>query len=302
VLFAATPVGPIPTRLANGEVVIQATTAASTYHRLDTSPDLQTWTPLATLLSPGALTHTDSAAPYFPRRFYRVQPLTGTGILTGDHVATTAGDAVVHPVNHASFVVGWNGKMIYNDPVGSATLYATFGRADLILVSHSHTDHYSNSTLASVLATGGRIIAPQAVYDSMTAALKASTTVLVNGASTTALGATIDATPAYNSNHPLGTGNGYVLTLGGTRFYMSGDTGPIAEMRVLANIDVAFLSMNVPFTMDITQAATQVRAFRPRVVYPYHFRNQDNSLANLTSFKQQVGADLGIEVRIRTWY
>src|SRR5215213_6687083 len=101
VLFAATPPGPIPTRLVNGEVLIQATTAAGTYQRIDTSPDLQSWTPLATLLSPGALTHTDSAAPYFQRRFYRVQPLTGTGILTGDHFATSAGDAVVHPVNHA---------------------------------------------------------------------------------------------------------------------------------------------------------------------------------------------------------
>jgi L-ascorbate metabolism protein UlaG (beta-lactamase superfamily) len=93
-----------------------------------------------------------------------------------------------------------------------------------------------------------------------------------------------------------------VVTLGGRRFFFSGDTGDVAEIRALAGIDVAFLCMNLPFTMSVTQAASTTRDMMPGIVYPYHFRNQDNSLANLGSFRTLVGSDLGIEVRVRTWY
>ena len=82
----------------------------------------------------------------------------------------------------------------------------------------------------------------------------------------------------------------------------SGDTGDVPEIRALTNIDVAFLCMNVPFTMNITQAASTVRQMKPKVVYPYHYRNQDNSFADLNSFRQLVGTDLSIEVRVRAWY
>jgi L-ascorbate metabolism protein UlaG (beta-lactamase superfamily) len=200
--------------------------------------------------------------------------------------------------------MSWNGKMIYNDPVGTATLYAGIAKADLILISHSHSDHYdtTGATLDAIRGPNVRIIAPQAVYNSMNATLKGLTTVLANGASATAVGITIDAIPAYNSNHPLGTGNGYVITIGGKKIYMSGDTGNTAEMRALTNIDVAFLCMNIPFTMSITDASNAVRAFRPRVVYPYHYRNSDGTFANLNTFRQLVGSDLRIEVRQRAWY
>jgi L-ascorbate metabolism protein UlaG (beta-lactamase superfamily) len=294
---------PTPTvqRMTNGDVQIQYKAAAGTYCRIETSTDLLSWASLVTAQSTGTVDYTDGAAPYFPKRFYRAKELAAA-TLTGDHLATSAGEVVIHPVNHASFVMSWNGKMIYNDPVGASALYSGFAKADLILVSHDHGDHYSNTTLAAVLNTGGKIIAPQAVYNSMTTALKAATTVLANGASTTAIGVTVDAIPAYNANHPLGTGNGYVVTLGGKRIYMSGDTGAIAETRTLPNIDVAFLCMNVPFTMTVAAAASVTRDFRPKAIYPYHYRNQDNSLADLADFKAQVGTDLGIEVRLRTWY
>ncbi len=308
VAVAASP--PTVQRQANGEMLIQQTTTAGQYYRVEASPDMQAWTPLATLLSGGVLQHTDSAAPYFAKRFYRIASLTGTGLLTGDHLTTSAGDAVIHPVNHASFVMSWNGKMIYGDPVGAASLYSGFPKADLILVSHSHSDHYNNTTLAAVVNTGAQIVAPQAVYNGMTAALKAMTTVMLTGQTIpanntlpqTLMSVTIEAIPAYNANHTLGTGNGYVLNLGGKRIFMSGDTGDTPEMRALTNIDVSFVCMNVPFTMTVASAASVVRAFRPGVVFPYHYRNQDNSLADLNSFKQQVGTDLGIEVRLRTWY
>jgi L-ascorbate metabolism protein UlaG (beta-lactamase superfamily) len=309
-LMAGDSPGPKLTRLANGEVLIEQATAPGSYQRIEAATDLQSWTPLVTLLSTGTLSHIDSAAPYFSQRFYRVQTLASAPVLTGDHLVTAAGDVIIHPVNHASFVMSWNGKTIYNDPVGSSTLYASFPRADLILVSHSHSDHYSNTTLAAVLGAGGRIIAPQAVYTAMTSALRSATTIMLTGQPNPAnntppqsvIGLTVEALPAYNSYHPLGTGNGYVLTIGGKRIYMSGDTGDIPEMRALTNIDIAFVCMNVPFTMTIAQAASVVRDFRPRVVFPYHYHNQDGTYADLASFKQMVGTDLGIEVRLRAWY
>ncbi len=195
--------------------------------------------------------------------------------------------------------------MIYNDPVGDAALFQGIPRADLILISHAHGDHFNNSTLGVVTNSGSVIIAPPVVYNTMPAELKNLTRVMTNGATTQVLGLTIEAVPAYNltsSNHPKGVGNGYVLTLGGRRIYLSGDSEDIPEMRSLQNIDVAFVCMNVPFTMPVDKASSAVRDFRPRVIYPYHYRNQGGSLADLTAFKRQVGIDLGSEVRLRNWY
>jgi L-ascorbate metabolism protein UlaG (beta-lactamase superfamily) len=260
---------------------------------------------MVTLLSPGLLQHTDSAAGYFPKRFYRISQLAGSNILTGDHLATKSGDVVFHPVNHASFVMNWNGKMIYSDPVGGVTPYQGLQRADLILVTHAHSDHYSSSTIDAVRATGARIIATQAVYSSLSPAQRKLTTVLANGANTDVIGLNVAAVAAYNltnTNHVQGIGNGYVVTIGGRRIFISGDTEDVPEIRALANIDVAFLCMNIPFTMNITKAASTVRQMKPKVVYPYHYRNQDGTYADLNSFRSMVGTDLGIEVRARTWY
>ena len=140
----------------------------------------------------------------------------------------------------------------------------------------------------------------------LTATFRSSCIVLTNGAGTNVLGIQIDAVPAYNASgtiyHTKGVGNGYVLTMGGKRIYMSGDTGDIPETRALQNIDVAFLCANIPYTMTINEAAAVTRAFIPKIVYPYHFRNDNGTFANLNSFKNLVGTDLGIEVRIRKWY
>ena len=104
-------------------------------------------------------------------------------------------------------------------------------------------------------------------------------------------------TPSRLSYHTKGRGNGYVLNLGGRRIYISGDTEDIREMRDLQHIDVAFVCMNLPFTMDIPQAVSAVREFRPRRIFPYHY-----SSSNVTQFKQLVGTDLEIEVLLRKWY
>ena len=289
--------------LTNKEVLLKLSAPAGPNYRIDTTTNLPGWNGLLTV--PGAASivqHTDTAAPYHPSRVYRAVQLSGNQGLTGDHLATTNGDVVMHPIKHATFVMSWQGKLIYNDPVGVASQYSGLAKADLILVSHSHGDHFSATTIDAVRAPASVIIVPQAVYNSLSTAQKSITVVLTNGASANALGLAIAALPAYNQNHPRGTGNAYLLTVGGKRIYLSGDTEDIPEMRALADIDVAFVCMNVPYTMSVTKAVSAVREFRPGVVYPYHYQNLDNSFADLNAFKQQVGRDLGIEVRLRTWY
>ena len=294
---AQTPVFTGIERLTNREILLKLSAPVGLNYRIDASTNLPQWNGLVTLLSTGVNQHADSAAPYVSQRFYRAEQLDGPGVFTGDHLATQKGDLVIHPIDHASFVMSWNGTTIYNDPVGAATRYAGLSRANLILITHGHPDHFNTTTLNSVTGATCVIIAPRAVTNSMSASLRALTTVLTNGASASAFGIGIEAVPAYNDNHPLGTGNGYVLTLGGKRIYIAGDTGDIPEMRALPNIDVAFVPMNLPFTMSVSSAASAVRAFRPRIVYPYHY-----SLSDVNLFKSLVGADLGIEVRLRKWY
>lgn len=290
--------------LTNREMLLKLNASTGLNYRIEVSTNLPEWQSLLTLLSTGVQQHTDSASPFLGLRFYRAFQLTGTNILTGDHLVTTNGDVVIHPINHASFVMNWNGKMIYNDPVGGTTPYQALPKADLILISHDHSDHYSTTTIAAVQATNAVIVVPQYVYNLSTfASFRSKAVVLPSGASTNVLGLAIQAVPAYNSNHPLANGyNGYVLTIGGKRLYMAGDTGNIAEMRALTNIDVAFVCINIPYTMTVNEATNAVRAFHPKVVYPYHYRDQSGASTNANYFKQRLGLDPGIEVRLRPWY
>ena len=293
-----------PETLTNREARLRLTVPVGSTARVDVSTNMMDWFGFLTV-GAGSLTHTDSFAPFAPIRYYRGEQLAA-GTMTGDNIPTANGDVVIHPVVHASAVLTWNGITIYNDP--DTGNYTGLPKADLILISHDHDDHYDNPTIANIKNTGVTIVCPKAVTNLLTATLRPSCIVLTNGASATVLGIQIDAVPAYNTNttgtiyHPKGNGNGYVLTLGGKRIYFSGDTGNIPETQALQNIDVAFVCMNTPYTMTVTQAASVVRAFQPKIVYPYHFRNSDSTYANLTTFKNLVGTDLGIEVRLRKWY
>jgi L-ascorbate metabolism protein UlaG (beta-lactamase superfamily) len=286
-------------RLTNSEVQLRLNSTSS--YRIDVSTNLIVWEPLLTAARQ-ATQYLDSGAPYRSNRFYALQPVTATNAFTGDHFATADGEVIVHPVNHASFLMRWKEMMIYNDPVGANSLYSTFPKADLILLSHTHTDHFNTATLGFVRATNGVIIAPQAVYSQLSGALRAATIVLAYGASTNVNGVTIEAVPAYNTNHPRGSNNAYVLTIGGKRFFISGDTGDCPEIRALQNIDVAFLSMNIPFTMNVTAGASTARDMKPRILYPYHYRNQDGTFVNTNTLKNLIGNEDGIEVRSRGWY
>lgn len=289
--------------LTNKEIRLTLTAPAGRSYRIETTTNAQDWNGLFTFPTnvTTSLQHTDSAAPYLAARFYRAAQLTGTNVLSGDYLATTNGDVVFRPVDHAGFVMQWNDKLIYNDPASGS--FAGIPKADLILISHTHGDHFQPSFLTSVGKTNAIFIAPQAVYNGMSASLKSNTIVLTNTASTNVLGLNVEAVPAYDSsNHPKGTGNGYVLTIGGKRIYISGDTANQPELRALTNIDTAFIAMNTSFTMNASAATNLVRAMQPRIVYPYHYRESNGSTPNPPLFKQWLGTDLGIEVRLRKWY
>ena len=144
--------------------------------------------------------------------------------------------------------------------------------------------------------------------DKLPEGMKTKAITISNGQELDAGDLKIEAIPMYNlpedetSRHPKGRGNGYILTMGGKRVYLSGDTEDIAEMRTLENIDIAFVCMNLPYTMDVNQAASAVNEFKPKVVYPYHYRGK-GGLSDVQSFKDQVNAENpDIEVRLRNWY
>jgi len=298
--------------LTNKEVRLQLNAPTGLGYRIDASTDLSGWNSLITLT--GATTSlqiTDTAAPFLSARYYRAEQLSLSNLMTGDHLPTAQGDVIIQPISHASFVMKWNGLMIYNDPTGGAAPYASFPRADLIFLSHNHGDHFDASTLSAVRKTNGIIIAPFGVYNqgSMTPLLRSNTIVLGSGpltntypTSTNLLGVSVQAVAAYNSYHPLGTNNAYVVTIGGKRLLMSGDCGDGPEIRALPDIDVAFLCMNTPYTMTLNQATNCARVMRPKVVYPYHYRDSSNATTNAAAFKQWLGPGPGIEVRLRKWY
>ena len=218
-----------------------------------------------------------------------------------DKIKTTKGDLEVHPVRHGTVVFKWNGKTVFVDPVGGAASFKLYGTPDLVLVTDIHGDHFNKDTLAEIVKEKTVVITPEAVAALAPEGLKKSITTLANGGSMEKLDVKIDAVPMYNLTparlrfHNKGRGNGYVMTFGGKRVYVSGDTEDIPEMRALKKIDAAFVCMNLPYTMTPEQAADAVREFKPKVVYPYHYRGSDTA-----KFEKLVGD--ASEVRLRDWY
>jgi L-ascorbate metabolism protein UlaG (beta-lactamase superfamily) len=212
---------------------------------------------------------------------------------------TSAGQVKITPLNHASTLIEAAGKIIYLDPA-KPVKFGELPKADLILITDIHGDHMDPDSIKVISKADTEILAAPAVVQTVTSAKP-----IGNGETKSWQGWTIEAIPAYNLQrgpapgklfHDKGRGNGYVLNYGGKRFYFSGDTEGIPEMRALKNIDVAFVCMNLPYTMPPEEAADAVKAFHPKVVIPYHYRGSD-----LAVFKKALDGT-AIEVRLLEWY
>jgi L-ascorbate metabolism protein UlaG (beta-lactamase superfamily) len=225
-------------------------------------------------------------------------PALAAGTFETDLLPTSAGDLRITFIGHASLVFEFGGKVIYNDPSAQYGDFSGLPKADLILVAHEHGDHFDPKTIALISTEKTKMVLTQ-----ICAAKGGRGTVLKNGEGTAVEGIGIEAVPAYNivhtrspgmPYHPKGDGNGYILTFGDKRVYVAGDTENIPEMKTLGRIDVAFLPMNLPYTMTPEMAADAARMVKPKILYPYHFGETDTA---------KLGALLkdekGIEIRIR---
>jgi L-ascorbate metabolism protein UlaG (beta-lactamase superfamily) len=217
-----------------------------------------------------------------------------------DRFPTAQGDVVVSPLEHASVLLGWDGKAIYVDPTSSAISDERLPQADVVFVTEARFDHLDAVAVARLTRPGTLVVGPPEVAKAIHVDV-----VLRNGDTSRVLGAVVTAVPMYNvvrgpapglRYHDKGRGNGYVFDFDGVRLYVSGDSECTPEMRALRGIDVAFLSVGAPKTMTSAEAAQCVEAFRPKVVFPYHDRRVD--LRDLTS--ALAGTD--VEVRQRDFY
>ena len=224
----------------------------------------------------------------------------------GPGLEFASGALTVTPVSHASVVLETTVGVVYVDPVGPPAQYAPLPPADLVLITHEHGDHLNNDTLAAVMGQTTTLISNQGAVDKMASDLAARAQVVGNGDTTGFGNMGIEAIAAYNTTpdrqkyHPQGRDNGYVLTLGDTRVYVSADTEDTPEMRALTGIDLAFLCMNLPFTMDIQAAASAVADFQPKVVIPYHYRGRDGGTQDPIAFAALL--DNAIRVEQGDWY
>lgn len=227
---------------------------------------------------------------------------------TPDQITTEEGDLTIHPITHGTVALLWGNKTIYIDPYGGAELFEGINAPDVVLITDIHGDHLHLKTLEALDLSKARLFVPQAVMDKLPENMQARAEVINNRENATYEGINISAIPMYNlpddetARHTKGRGNGYILSLGGKKVYFSGDTEDIPEMRSLKGIDIAFVCMNLPYTMDIHQAASAVLDFKPAIVYPYHYRGS-GGLSDIETFKKLVNdADKDIEVRLKDWY
>ena len=229
-------------------------------------------------------------------------------VFAQDIIKTKSGNLEITPVLHGTLVLEYNGTTIYVDPYGGASVFEGLNVPDIILITDIHGDHHNQKTLDSLNVGNATFVVPQAVADKLPGGWTSQTTVIGNDETKSIKNISITALPMYNlpetddSRHPKGRGNGYVLTFSDKRIYISGDTEDIPEMRSLKNIDVAFVCMNMPYTMNVEQAADAVAEFKPAIVYPYHYRGRPD-MSDTEQFKMLIEkAASNVEVRLRNWY
>jgi len=215
-----------------------------------------------------------------------------------DVFKTAAGDLKITFIGHGSLLFAYQGRMIYVDPFGPLADFSRLPKADVIFVTHQHQDHFDAAAIESLRQENTQIFLSASCQP-----YPAAGRVLKNGDRVTAQGIDVTVVPAYNvvhkrdngvPFHPSGEGNGYVFAFASLRIYVAGDTENIPEMAGLKDIAVAFLPMNLPYTMTPEMTAQAARAFKPRILYPYHFSSSDpRQLVEL------LKSDPEIEVRIR---
>lgn len=218
-------------------------------------------------------------------------------------------EVTVYPIFHGSVVLTEGDRTVFVDPYNGAERYTKFGAPDLLMITHTHGDHMDMQTLEELDLSKATLVAPQAVADALADLKFAEVKVLKNDESGEAHGMRVEAVPAYNLPsapkmfHPKGDFNGYVLNIGAERYYFSGDTQDVPEIRALKGIDYAFVCMNQPYTMTVEAAADMVSEMLPEVVYPYHYRNQDKTFSDLDQFELLVKESApAVEVRKLDWY
>lgn len=215
-----------------------------------------------------------------------------------DVIKTSKGDLAITFIGHATLMMSFGGKNIYVDPTTQIADYSNLPKADLIIITHEHSDHFDLKAIDQLKTVKTEIVATETV-----AAKLKGIAIMKNDEVKTIRGLEIKAVPAYNlvhmrspgsPFHPKGIGNGYVVTFGDKLIYIAGDTENIPEMSSLKNIDIAFLPMNLPYTMTPEMVAAAARSFQPKVIYPYHYGNTDTG-----EIVELLKDDKNIEVRIR---
>jgi L-ascorbate metabolism protein UlaG (beta-lactamase superfamily) len=214
-----------------------------------------------------------------------------------DIIETSIGPLEITFLGHGTMMMTFGGKIIHIDPFIRVADYSNLPKADLVLITHHHSDHLDLDALSDIQTDKTEMIFTKDCAKKIDGG-----TVMRNGDVTTVYQIKIEAVPAYNlvhkrdsghPFHPKGVGNGYVLTFGDTRVYVAGDTENIPEMKELKDITIAFLPMNLPYTMTPEMVADAAKAFRPKILYPYHYGNTD------TSEVVRLLEGENIEIRIR---
>ena len=227
-----------------------------------------------------------------------VDPATAADPPPTDRIPTSAGPLDLTFLGHGTLMLTFKDTVLHIDPYSTVADYAALPRADLILLTHDHADHLDEKALALVRTPATDMILPPVCADRVQGGL-----ILKNGETRTVRGITVTAVPAYNlvhhrdngePFHPRGVGNGYLLDFGDTRLYVAGDTENTPEMAALKDVDIAFLPMNLPYTMTPEMVADAARSLRPRLLYPYHYGDTDpQRLVELLRDQKDI------EVRIR---
>jgi L-ascorbate metabolism protein UlaG (beta-lactamase superfamily) len=215
-----------------------------------------------------------------------------------DIITTSAGDLKITFIGHGTLIFTFNGKVIHIDPYGKLTDYSILPKADIILITHEHSDHFDLSAIKILRTNQTKLVLTETCAQKILGGM-----VMKNGEVQTIQGIKIEAVPAYNivhkrdngqPFHPQGVGNGYILTFGDKRVYVAGDTENIPEMKTIQGVDVAFLPMDLPYTMTPEMVADAAKVLKPKILYPYHYGDTDTS--QLLEILKDVRE---IEVRIR---